>query len=370
MATPPKTPHDRAKHGRRATDHITASLAGSSTEAAGAPLTASALTNLRTEAVTATTRLGTLARLGTDRLVTFEGVTGVFTPITSATETPIGTDERKNLLAIIDELKREIGALQSSILKLANDLQALRERPSAPDDFATAVQQSLDELQQRMSSMRNSMSNFAVRELKLDASVFVQVSPLGNIEYRFVQPGDDIEAAGVSRLSLDIVPVPKNDLAGVWTANFFQPGISISALPDITAEQAKSLEAAGLFSIGEFLQVGTRARAQAYLEALLGTERKRLALWAQQAMLMTLRGVNGAAAMVMIEAGLGTFEALAGLTVEVVVKAYQETREKRPELGAPEADEALAALWIRAARQYLGLGEPNGVPVSETPPGN
>ena len=61
MATPPKTPHDPGKHGRRATDHITASLAGSSTEAAGAPLPASALTNLRTEAVTATTRLGTLA---------------------------------------------------------------------------------------------------------------------------------------------------------------------------------------------------------------------------------------------------------------------------------------------------------------------
>ena len=363
MATPPKTPQDPSKYGRRATDHITASLAGSLTETAGAPLLAGA-TGVRTDVVTATTRLGTLSRIGTDRLVTVEGVTGVFTPITTATDTPLGTDERKNLLAILDELKREIGALQTSNLKLTNDLRALRERPSAPDDFATAVQQSLDEMQQRMSTMRNSMSNFAVRELKLEASVFVQVSPLGSIEYRFVQPGDDVEAAAVSRLSLDIVPVPKNDLAGVWTVNLFQPHVPISALSGITAEQTKSLESAGLFSIGEFLQVGTRARAQAYLEALLGTERSRLELWAQQAMLMTLRGVNGAAAMVLIAAGIGSFEALAGLTVEVVVKAYGETRNKRTDLGAPPADAGSATLWIRAARQYLGLSEPEVVAVS------
>jgi len=79
---------------------------------------------------------------------------------------------------------------------------------------------------------------------------------------------------------------------------------------------------------------------------------------------MTLRGVNGAVAMVMIEAGLGDFEALAGLTVEALVKYYQEMREKRSEPDAPEADEVLAALWIRAARQYLGLGEPEVAPVT------
>ena len=261
MATPPKPPHVPGKHTRRVPDHVAATLAGASPQVGRPPAPAST-TTVRGEAVATTTRLGTLTRIGTDRLVKVDGVTGVFTPITTATDQPLGPDERKNLLAIIDDLKREIGSLQTSNLKLAGDLRALRERPSAPDDFAAAVQQSLDEMQQRMSTMRNSMSNFAVRELKLDASVFVQVSPLGSIEYRFVQPGDDIEAAAVSRLSLDIVPMPKNDLAGVWTLNLFQPNVPISALPGITPEQAKSLEAAGLFSIGEFLQVGTRARAR------------------------------------------------------------------------------------------------------------
>lgn len=327
-----------------------------------APTTPAASPRAPTAAFLATDlRVDKLQRIGTDRIVSIEGVTGVFTPIAGADSQPMGADERKNLLAIIDQLKRETATLASDNLQLKGRLDTLTQRPSAPDDFASAVQQSVDELQQRMATMKNAMSNFAVRELKLDASVFVQVSPVGSIEYRFVQPGDNIEAAAVSRLSLDIVPVPRNDLAGVWTPNLFQPELPISALPEITPEQTKALEGAGLYSVGEFLQVGTRARAQAYLQALLGTERQRLALWAQQAALMTLRGVNGAAAMVLIEAGFGNFDALAGAAPEVVAKAYAVIREKNPQLDAPEAEFDLAAQWVHAARQYLGLPTVSGL---------
>jgi len=256
---------------------------------------------------------------------------------------------------VIDELRKEVGRLQSESLQLSSDLSVLRDRPSAPDDFATAVQQSLDELQQRMATMRNSMSNFAIRDFKLEADVFVQVSPLGNIEYRFVQPGDNVNATALSKLSLQLVPVPKNDLAGVWTRNLFQPETSLAALPGLQPEQLQRLEGAGLYSIGEFLQVGTRARAQAHLEALLETDRKRLSLWAQQAALMTLRGVNGAAALVLIEAGFGSFETIAATTALALDRAYLKVRRKHPEWSAPATDEGLALQWIRAARQYLGL---------------
>jgi hypothetical protein len=302
-------------------------------------------------------RLDKLTRIGSDSIITVDGVRGVFTPVGAKDGQPLSGDERKNLQAVIDELRKEVGRLQSETLQLSADLSALRDRPSAPDDFATAVQQSLDELQQRMASMRNSMSNFAVREFKLEADVFVQVSPLGSIEYRFVQPGDNVNATALSKLSLHLVPVPKNDLAGVWTPNLFQPELGLAALPDLQPGQLQRLEAAGLYSIGDFLQVGTRARAQAFLEALLGTERKRLALWAQQAALMTLRGVNGGAALVLVEAGLGSFDALAASSAPAVEKAYSKIRGKHPEWSAPPVDEALASQWIRAARQYLGLPE-------------
>lgn len=303
------------------------------------------------------TRLDPLTRLGSDSIITVGGVRGVFTPVGAADGQPLGTDERKNLQAVIDELRKEVGRLQGANLQLGNDLSALRDRPSAPDDFANAVQQSLDELQQRMASMRNSMSNFAVREFKLEASVFVQVTPLGTIEYRFVQPGDSSNPAALSKLSLDLVPVPKNNLAGVWTPNFFQPELGLAALPELKPDQLKRLEGAGLFSIGEFLQVGTRARAQAFLEALLETERRQLALWAQQASLMALRGVNGGAAMVLIEAGFGSFDLLADADLAALVKTYAAVRKKNPQFNAIDLDDALAQQWVRAARQYLGMAE-------------
>ena len=312
---------------------------------------ATLITNLNLDAA----RLDKFTRLGSDSIVTIDGIRGVFTPVGAADGTPLGNDERKNLQAVIDELRKEVGRLQSNNLQLGKDLSALRDRPSAPDDFAAAVQQSLDELQQRMSTMRNAMSNFAVKEFKLEADVFVQVSPLGNIEYRFLQPGDTTSPTALSKLSLHLVPVPKNNLAGVWTPNLFQPDLSLAALPDVTPEQQKRMEGAGLYSIGEFLQVGTRARAQAYLEALLETERKRLAIWAQQAALLSLRGVNGGGAMVLIEAGFGSFDALADADAAMLVKRYGKLREKNPQWAAGEVDDNLAAQWIRAARQYLGL---------------
>jgi hypothetical protein len=300
--------------------------------------------------------LSALRRVGNDTIVSVGGVTGVFTPITGAEGSAVGADERKNLLSIIDQLKKELATKQDSILKLQQELATLRDMPSsAPEDFATAVQQSLDELQQRMANMRNGVSNFAVRDFKLDASVFVQVTPLGSVAYRFIQPGEDIEAAAVSHLSLNVVPIPKNDARGVWTSNLFQPEQPISALPEVDATLAARLEKAGLYSVGEFVQVATRARAQAQLEALLDVSRDRLTLWAQQAALMTLRGVNGAAATVLIRADLGSFEALAASDGATVLQRYEKTREAMNAQAAAPADVALAAQWVQAARQYLGL---------------
>jgi hypothetical protein len=258
----------------------------------------------------------------------------------------------------IAQLKKEVAAQHNEIQRLKGELATLRDTPSSPSqDFASAVQQSLDELQQRMTTMNNPLANFAVRELELDAAVFVHVTPTGAVEYRFVQPGQSIEPAALSRLTIGVVPVPKTDLRGVWTAELFQPELGVGELPEVTAAQAKKLEKAGIFSIGEFLQVATRARAQAYLATQLGVDRRKLALWAQRAALMALRGVNGGAAQVLILAELGSFETLVAATAPGIVQRYARMREKHPELKAPPVDDALAAQWVRAARQYLGLPE-------------
>jgi FtsZ-binding cell division protein ZapB len=303
----------------------------------------------------------TFTRIGSDAIVTVGGVVGVFTPVGGGATGPLGADERENLTRIIDRLKHELAAAQGTVNQLQSELDALRERPATASDFASGVQQSLDELAQRMSAMRNPVSNFAVREFKLDASVHVQVTPTGALEYRFVQPGDDAPAETVSKLSMSVVPLPKDNLAGVWSTNLFQPEVPVGALPGISDEQAQILERQGTFSIGEFLQTGTRLRAQVYLEALLRVDRLRLSAWVQQAALMTLRGIDGRLAVVLIAAGLGDFEALAASTPDAVVLAVTQQLQALPP-GLPPTQpaplppsRAMAAQWIRAARQYLGL---------------
>ncbi|MGL6111755.1 MAG: hypothetical protein ACRC2B_16820, partial [Rubrivivax sp.] len=49
---------------------------------------------------------------------------------------------------------------------------------------------------------------------------------------------------------------------------------------------------------------------------------------------------------------------LAGLAAEGLMARYEATRQRRPDLAAPPLDSALAGQWVRAARQYLGLSEP------------
>ena len=307
----------------------------------------------------------TFVRVGTDRLVTVGGITGLFTPLGGDPGKPLGSDERANLLGLIDSLKRELAGAQGRGEQLSADLDSLRQRSAPAADFASGVQQSLDELQLRLSSMRNPVANFAVRELKLEAGVAVQIGPTGTIEYRFLQPGDDMPASAVSRLSINVVPLPKDNLAGVWTSNLFQPERALTDLPDISNDQAQRLEAQGMFSIGEFVQASTRVRAQAFLVALLEVDRTRLALWAQQAGLMTLRGVDGRVAATLIGAGLGSFDVLARVLPAEVLARYTAEREAQPQRNAPAITEATAALWVRAARQYLGLP----VPDDQTPSG-
>ena len=84
---------------------------------------------------------------------------------------------------------------------------------------------------------------------------------------------------------------------------------------------------------------------------------------AQQASLLTLRGVTGVAALLLIDAGLSRLDLLAGLTPDALVAGYEAARARRTDLQAPPLDTVLAELWIRAARQYLGLPE-----IETTPP--
>ena len=256
------------------------------------------------------------------QIVKVRGVTGIFTPVTNRPDKPLTDDERKNFQALIEQLTRQVAALQASNLALTKQLDDLRNPPHSADAFSTAIQYSVDDLQQKLTTMKNPMSNFGLKGFRIDARVMIDISRLGAIEYRFIRPGDPADPNAVSQITMDLVPIPKAGADHTWTPDLFQPDLSIEALPQITRGQAKVLEASHIFTIGEFLQVGTRARATAELVALLRIERTALADWVRQAELLTIKGTNGATVLVLIAAGYPSLDAIAHSTPDALLAAH------------------------------------------------
>jgi hypothetical protein len=301
---------------------------------------------------------GAFRPVGRPSVVVVSGVTGIFTPVTATPGGPLTEDERKNYQTLLLALQKQLAALEAANAALTAQLEALRNPPRSPEDFATAVQQSVDELQQRLSTTRNPVSSFALKDFRLEAQVMVDVSPLGTIEYRFARPGEPADPATLSRITLELVPLPKSGLDHTWTADLFQADLTVGALPSIEPQQSRILEDNHIFTIGEFLQVGTRARAAAYLVALLGVERARLSAWVQQAELLTLKGTNGATVLVLIAAGFPSLQALAAATPEALLAAYQQARQGPGHAGSVDVTLDQARQWVAAARRYTGTAPP------------
>ena len=77
-------------------------------------------------------RLPALERVGLDRLVTVDGVTGVFTPVTGA---DVGASE-DNLEKVVDALRGELASARAENAALEAKLDALADPPRSSDDLA------------------------------------------------------------------------------------------------------------------------------------------------------------------------------------------------------------------------------------------
>ncbi len=327
--------------------------AASSTAAPGSTLADSRTTASRTAAE----RLPTdrLLRIGDERLVSLDGVHGVFTPL--ATADAADANSAKNLGEIVALLKREVVALREQNLDLQRRLDEQQTKSArTPDDFASAVKHSLDSLQARLAESSNPVSNFVVREFSLEAKVQVDVSPLGVIDYRFVQPGEAVDPNRLSKLALTIVPTPKPSAAHSFTAPEFTPQVAVEEIQGVGDVWGKRLNTHGVYTVGDLLAAGSRVRSQAELAALLTVDRERLADWLAQAELLTVRDVDGRRAELLARTGVAGLEALASEAPETLVEKFNaENARKREGRVAPLKVED-AKLWIDTAKAWTGRG--------------
>ncbi len=281
-------------------------------------------------------------------LVNLDGRLGVFTPVADGDS---GTD---NTEAVIAALRKELTRLENENAALRRQLaevEAARKR--SPDDFASAVAHTLDTLQHKLAQTTNPVSRFAVREVAIDAQVTVDVSPLGTLEYRFVRPEDNIDPSKLSRIRLDLVPLPRED-AGLSIGPEFSPYAGVEDIIGVGETWRGALNRQQIYTINDLLVAGSRLKSSAELAALVGVDRTRLAEWIGHAELLSVRAIDPRAADVLWAVGIRDLATLAGASAEEVAAKYNDEVARRAQKNLAPIDAAQARAWIEAAIKYNG----------------
>lgn len=265
-----------------------------------------------------------------------------------------------------DLVQREkIVALQQKELLLQEQLADKRTGGREPDDFASAVSHSLDTLQSRLTGLSNGVTDFAVREFQIDAKVAVNVTPLGTVEYRFIQPGEAIESTAVSNVSLKVVPVPRQTQAGSWSPVEHTPSAGVDEIRGIGKQLAQTLNAQGIYTVGDLLHAGGRLRGSVELAKVLEVDRFRVDEWLAHAQLLTIRDVSGRIAGVLYEIGVRSLRDLAAREPVELAAAFNAQVELTGRKRITGQTAATVTPWIRAARNFLG--QPQPLPPSTEP---
>ena len=250
----------------------------------------------------------------------------------------------------------ELDLIRKENLALKAQLEQLD--PGSPAaDLAHALKGSLDDLQQTCSAMNNPVSDFAVKEFSLQANVVMRIDGLGQAHYRFLRPGENVDERAVSRLSISLVPLPKQTPQGQLLANGGDL-IDIEAIDGIGDANRKLLNQRGIYSIADLLKTSTRVRSRAELSALLGIERQKLSSWLDQAELMAVKDIGEQGAKVLAKSGVTSLGALAQQEPEaldtIVKKKLSAEAAKR--LGPLDAQRLKT--WIDSAQGTIGTPKP------------
>lgn len=263
--------------------------------------------------------------------------------------------------------REKIIALQQKEMLLQEQLQTKRIGGREPDDFASAVSHSLDTLQSRLTGLSNGMTDFAVREFQIDAKVAVNVTSLGTVEYRFIQPGEAIDPTAVSNVSLKVVPVPKQTQAGSWSPVEHTPAAGVEEIRGIGKQLRQDLNERGIYTVGDLLHAGGRVRGSVELARELQVDRFRVDEWLAHAQLLTIRDVTGRIAGVLYEIGVRSLENLAAREPTELAAAFNAQLALTNRKRVPEQTGASVTPWIRAARNYLGNQTPVLLPPDTDP---
>ncbi|MBI5550035.1 MAG: DUF4332 domain-containing protein [Desulfobacterales bacterium] len=299
-------------------------------------------------------RRAVLQRTESEELIDHNGRYGLFTPLTSDKE-EAGEATEDNLHAIIEIMRQDIGRLQQKNLQLEDQLrQVVIKPPRTPDDVMTAITHSVDSLQAKLAKMTNPVSDFVLREFTIETKAYVDITPLGMIEYRFIQPGDAIDPACLSQLRMTLAPVPKKEAAGSWSGPGFTPFEDIEEIQGIGEVNKKRLNSHNIYTVSDLLHAGTRVRSRVELAALLEVDHKRLSQWMSHAELLTVKEIDARAAELLFEIGISSLAGLAAAEATGLVEFYNQRVQEKGQAVLKPIDAAMVQRWIDTAKAFVG----------------
>lgn len=256
------------------------------------------------------------------------------------------TDDSRDLQTIVDRLSQELGQLKQQNLTLQGRIDQLLVPARSPDDLASALQRTVDRLQTELASLSNPVSNFAVKDFRLDTAITVSITELGTIEYRLLQPGTNVDPNAISKLSLSLVPIEKQRPDGTLSPQLFQPGRELS-LVGMRDELLQTFERNHIFTIGEFRSTVMRAQVRSTLIASEKTTQQELSILQARAELLLLVGMDRTTADLLMTAGIDGLPALARWTPEGLILILRDVEKSQ------------LAQWISAAQAFTGIAAPN-----------
>lgn len=298
-----------------------------------------------------------IQRVGADRIVQVDGKPGLFTPLVGVD--PADAPSTANLEKIVDILRQRVAELQTENAALTAKLTAAAAAGTSPEDFAAGIRHSLDTMQEQLAAMSNTMSDFAVREFSLESKVHVDVTPLGTIGFRFVQPGEEVNAAALSTLSITLVPLPKASAQASELGAGTPQDLGIDSIDGLSADQAARLRSAHVTTVSAFRRVATRATATAEMVSLLGVDRDTLGRYTLLAGLLTVPGLDRFKAAVLYDAGITDIQALAAISdPSDLVRRFAEAASKRADDNGFRPRPQDAAAWIDMAGRMVTQANP------------
>ncbi len=243
--------------------------------------------------------------------------------------------------SIIDRLTEEMTLLRQANVDLRSRVETLAvSEVRAPDELASALRFTVDRLASELATLTNPVSNFAVKDFRLETNVAVTITPLGNIEYRLLQPGANVDPSTISRLSISLVPTPKTG-PGTLSPVLFEPEKELAAI-GVGDELRQALERNHIFTVSDFRTAVNRARVRTSILSTLASPLE-LARLTSRSELVLVAGIDLAIADTLIAAKIDNLQALARSQAEGLQLVL-------PDLERPRLEQ-----WIEAARSFTGI---------------